>query len=249
MNTALIVEPRALKRIPLIINHFQSILGDTWKIVFYCGKGLKEKWVSSLSSTVEIRELDTNNLSGDQYSDLLKTRSLWESLYGDFVLVFQTDAWIMNKKPYTIDYFVGRNKSYIGGNMCYKWYGLKFRTPFSNFNGGLSLRKRQDMIAIIEKFPPTKTELDIQDEAVYNSTHHPVEASPEDLYFVSGCYSMNLPLGDTDEEFNHFALHTIYYPDAFGVHKPSPYVKNKVIREYPEIQTAYMPPNNYDPAE
>ena len=152
MNTALIVEPRDMKRIPLIINHFIFTLGDTWKVVFYCGKGLKAKWTSKVNKSVEIRELDTNNLDARQYSDLLKRIDLWDTLYGDYVLVFQTDAWIMNEEPYTIDYFIQKNFSYIGGNMSYRWLELNFKNEFWNYNGGLSLRKRRDMIKIIKAF-------------------------------------------------------------------------------------------------
>jgi len=240
MNTALIVEPRDLKRIPLIINHFIFTLGDTWKIVFYCGKGLKTKWSSKVNRFVEIRELDKNNFSAKEYSDLLKSKEVWDTLYGEFVLVFQTDAWIMNEEPYTIDYFVSRNKSYIGGNMCYKWIEIEFKTKFWNYNGGLSLRKRKDMLKIIEAFPPQKTLDNPPDNLNDMSKLPPMECMAEDVYFVKGCYLLNLELGDTDEHFNHFALHTILYGVAFGVHKPSWFVRQELIKNYPEIQTAYI---------
>jgi len=239
MNTALIVEPRDMKRIPLIINHFLFTLGPNWKIVFYCGSGLKSKWSSKVNKEVEIRELPVFNLTAQGYSDLLKSRELWDTLYGEFVLVFQTDAWIMNEPPYTIDYFLSRNKSYIGGNMCYKWSQLEFRTPFANFNGGLSLRKRKDMLKIIDTFPPSETAMDPPDDTAKENLP-PMEGMAEDVYFVSGCYKLNLDLGDTDEECNLFALHTIFYPMAFGVHKPSWFVRQELVKLHPEIQTAYI---------
>lgn len=240
MNTALIVEPRDMKRIPLIINHFLFTLGANWKIVFYCGSGLKAKWVSKVNKEVEIRELPVSNFNASQYSDLLKSRELWDTLYGEFVLVFQTDAWIMNEPPYTIDYFLSRNKSYIGSNMCYRWEHIEFKTNFWNYNGGLSLRKRKDMIKIIDTYPPLNT-LDHpplgQEEL---SKNNPMETYAEDVYFVVGCNRLGLEMGDSDEEFNCFSIHTIFYPRAFGIHKPSPFAKSKLIQLYPEIQTAYI---------
>jgi len=233
MNTALIVEPRDMERIPLIINHFLFTLGPNWKIVFYCGSGLKSKWTSKVNREVEIRELPVSNFIASEYSDFLKSRNLWDTLYGEFVLVFQTDAWIMNKAPYTIDYFVSRNKSYIGGNICYKWEHIEFKTKFSNYNGGLSLRKRKDMIKIIDAFPPTKT-------LVHRLANHPMETYAEDVYFVVGCNRLGLEMGDTDEEFNLFALHSIFYRRGFGVHKPSWFVRQELIKLHPEIQTAYI---------
>jgi hypothetical protein len=239
MNTALIVEPRDMKRIPLILNHFLFTLGSNWKIVFYCGLGLKAKWISIVNKEIEIRELSVNNFKASEYSDFLKSKELWNSLYGDFVLVFQTDAWIMNEPPYTIDYFLSQNKSYIGGNMCYKWSILEFKTPFSNYNGGLSLRKRKDMLYILEQFPPSKTISNIADDTKVEDSP-PIGELPEDVYFVKGCYLLNLDLGDTNEHFNHFALHTISYGSAFGVHKPSWFVKQELVKLHPEIQTAYV---------
>jgi hypothetical protein len=128
MNTAVIVEPRDLERLPLIIHKFQKSL-ESWKIVFYCGKYLKEKWVALLDPLIEIRELDVNNLNAETYSDLFKSNEFWSSLYGDFVLVFQADTWILNhpeKNKYTIDFFTKKNVSYIGGNMSYRWNEIEF---------------------------------------------------------------------------------------------------------------------------
>jgi hypothetical protein len=45
INTAVIVEPRFLKHLPFVINDFYKKLGLKWKIVFYCGKGLKNIWL------------------------------------------------------------------------------------------------------------------------------------------------------------------------------------------------------------
>jgi hypothetical protein len=240
MNTALIVEPRDLEKLPLIINHFHITLGDTWKVVFYCGKGLSNKWKNLLYKAIEVRELDVENYTTTQYSDLLKTSEIWESLYGEYVLIFQADAWIINKAPYTIDYFTQMNKSYIGGNMCYKWIELQKDISSWNFNGGLSLRKRNDMITIIKTFPPIKTQDNPPDNFLENGgTLPPIEVLAEDVYFVSGCYRLNLPVGDTYEcEF--FAIHTIYKNEFFGVHKPSWYVRQYLVNSHPECMCAYI---------
>ena len=100
--------------------------------------------------------------------------------------------------------------------MAYNWFEMDFRTPFPTYNGGLSLRKRSDMLRIIEAFPPMLT--------YYNpgnpdrSTHPPFTAMAEDVYFTQGAYFLNIPLGDYSEDCFHFAIHTIFYPQAFGIH-------------------------------
>jgi len=96
------------------------------------------------------------------------------------------------------------------------------------------------MIKIIDAFPPTMT-LDHppmgQEEL---SKNNPMETYAEDVYFVVGCNRLGLEMGDTDEEFNLFALHTIFYSRGFGVHKPSPFVRHELVKLHPEIQTAYI---------
>ena len=226
-NTALIVEPRILDQVYPIIKQYRTVLGEEWSIVFLCGLGLKPYWTELLSDQhIEIRELDVNNLSSNQYNDLLKTKSLWESLTGEFVLVFQSDSWIHWDDVYNIDFFMGLNKSYIGGNMCYQWNELlrEYIYPsYRNFNGGLSLRKRQDALTIIESFPPRPTE-----------THsNALETDAEDVYFTIGAYSLNLPVGG-DEQCSHFAVHTVFKKKWFGLHSPNPSVFQELaIQEDP----------------
>lgn len=215
-NTALIVDPRNNKFLPSLINDFKEKLGNNWKIVFYCGKGLKNEMIKYLYNDVEIRELNVSNFKLTEYSDFMKSKSLWENLYGDFVLTFQTDAYILNKHPYNIDYFVNMNKSYIGGNMDYDWVELhreNIYPEYRNFNGGLSLRKRLDMISIINNCGTEKT--------VENSTNFLTDH--EDVYFTIGCYRLNYSVGD-NKECQHFAVNRILLDEWFGLHRPPQYV-------------------------
>jgi len=230
-NTALIVEPRFLEIIPYVINEYCKILGDNWIIVFYCGKGLKQLWENKLDllkNNVEIRELEVNNLNALEYSYLFKQRQLWESLYGEFVLTFQTDSIIKNIEPYTIDNYMKLNKTYIGGNMCYEWRELlreKIHVKYKNFNGGLSLRKRVDMIKIINTFGVDFTEK--------NSKN--IKTDPEDVYFTLGCYKLNLPVGD-DKFCSHFAVHSIYYENFFGLHNSSYLSKTQLLKDHSDLE-------------
>jgi len=233
MNTALIVEPRDLDRLPLIIGKFQKHLGKSWKYVFYCGKNLKSKWQSLLDSSVEIRELDTNNLTPEKYSDLFKSKDLWESLYGDFVLVYQADTWVISNGKYSIDFFINKNVSYIGGNMKYNWVEHPTNVAFRNYNGGLSLRKRKDMLEIINAFPPIPTRC-------RSSATDSINGMAEDVYFTRGCCNLNLPMGDSDEDYSHFALHTIFYEEAFGVHQPRDQTKALLLKAHPKVAISYI---------
>ena len=170
---------------------------------------------------IEVRELKVNNFTIPEYSDFMKSKELWETLYGEFVLTFQLDTYILNKEPYTIDYFMKLNKSYIGGNMDHGWNELlreKMYINYRNFNGGLSLRKRQDMIKIINTFGTELTK--------NNYDSNKMQTDAEDVYFTIGCYMLKLSIGDT-VECMHFCVNRIYVDGFFGVHKPIPELLNK----------------------
>jgi beta-1,4-mannosyl-glycoprotein beta-1,4-N-acetylglucosaminyltransferase len=246
-NTALIVEPRNIHNLDKLINDYKTKLGDKWNIVFYCGKSLKSKWSNTLlDPSIEIRELDVNNFTLEQYSDFFKSKKLWEALDGEYVLTFQADTFILNKAQYNIDYFVNMNKSYIGGNMSYNWNELNRENLFienRNFNGGLSLRKRCDMIKIIDSFGVSKT--------VRNSNNFLTDA--EDVYFTLGCYKLNMPIGDT-KSCQHFALHTIYKSEFFGIHNPDANIIEQIksrqdmslFFDYPKSNKWWIYAQNYN---
>ena len=235
-NTALIVEPRDDVRIAHVIHDFQKKLGPDWIIVFYCGKSLKTKMKEHLNSEVEVRELDVDNFNHlDEYSDFMKRKDLWESLYGNFVITFQFDTYIINEPPYTIQHFIDMNKSYIGGNMDHNWMELLREKIYinvsgQNFNGGLTLRKRFDMIKIINSFGVEKT-------CVAQSRK--IQTDAEDVYFTLGCFFLGLPISD-DASCLHFCVNRILVDGYFGVHKPIP----ALLQQSPEIAKLYCPKTN-----
>jgi hypothetical protein len=234
-NTILLVEPRMLNEIPDVIKRYRAHLPD-WNVVFYCGKDTKSYWESKLEKYVELRELEVHNFdTPGRYSFFLKQKEVWESLYGDFILTIQADTMIMSIEPYDINYFIKLNKSYIGSNMNFKWYEIKREGVdfnYYNFNGGLSLRKRKDMIKIIEHFPPQL----LDDTHVYSSH---IETDPEDVYFTLGCYRLGLPVGD-DEESSHFSIHKIYKHAFFGFHQPCTSLKDDILTFHPELTHSYL---------
>jgi hypothetical protein len=159
----------------------------------------------------------------------MKQKSLWESLSGEFVLTMQIDTWITNDCGFNINDFIKLNKSFIGGNMTYVWEEFSQREgiqlQYNNFNGGLSLRKRMDMIKVIENFPPKKT------NAYGNKDFY---TDGEDVYFTLGCYKLGLPIGD-DEESSYFTIHTVFKKKFWGIHNTSKKIIEEIQLEYPNI--------------
>ena len=212
LMTALIVEPRNIDYISILINDYKEKLHKNVIFIFYCGKGLKQKWNEILEDVI-IRELDVENFNtANEYSDFMKQKTLWENLYGEYVLTFQLDTYIKNEKPYDINYFIRLNQSYIGGNMNYNWNELLRENIIFNylsFNGGLSLRKKNDMIKIIENFTPEKTCIGSKR----------INTDAEDVYFVLGCIKLNMKISNNIQSY-FFSNHSIYTKDFFGIHKP-----------------------------
>lgn len=256
-NTVLFIDPRKIDYIVPILNEYYKLLCSNWNYVFYCGKGTVDYWknapfVNELKHILEIRELDIDNFnSSDEYNDFMKRKELWESLDGEFILTTQVDTWPVNRKPHTIDYFIKLDKSYIGGNMLIAFQETVregMTLPINNFNGGLSLRKRLDMIRILEAFPPQKTCYILSK----NDPMKQFETDAEDVYFTIGCHRLGLPLGD-DNESSHFAVHSLCKNTYFGIHNPSGYVAYNLniywpelnkINPYLNLNSAY--PNLYD---
>ena len=229
-NTALIVEPRFLKHLPFVINDIRKKLGVGWIVVFYCGKGLKNIWIDLLHEDIEIRELNYNCYHYNEYCDFMKSNTLWSSLYGDYVLLFTSNSIIINEEPYTINFFMQLNKSYIGANQTYLWKELireNIYPEYRNFQGGLSLRKRIDMIKIIDTFGSEKT---IEDCSQSQS----ILTDAEDVYFAIGCYKLGLPVGD-DEVCSHFSCHTILKDKFFGANRLEEGYYLNLIQTYKSI--------------
>lgn len=223
-NTALLVEPRNIPHVFVTLDNAYSILKDDWNYVFYCGKSVYDEWKLSMPHYVELRQLDSDNWINGEYNTFFKQKELWLSLKGEFVLTIQLDMWLFNDYPYTIDYFINQNRSYIGGNMPYAWKEfapLGIYSQINNFNGGLSLRKREDMIKIVDYF---------------NHINHPLYNNfPEDLFFTVGCYKLGMKAGDDDETMR-FAVHCIYYDECFGVHHMwDNRVQNKILNRCPYL--------------
>lgn len=234
-NTVLFVEPRVIENGEVVLNHFVNVLGyENWHYVFYCGKEKKQYWEArNLNKVYEVRELDVDNFPKENlYSDFMKQKWLWESLYGEFVLTAQLDTWIMKDNGYSIYDFIKLNKSYIGGNMCYPWLELsdreKINFEYRNFNGGLSLRKREDMIRVIDNYPPERTNRN-EENAISS-----IYADAEDAYFTLGCYKLGLLIGN-DEATSYFAVHTIFKERFFGMHQPCNDIKESINKLFPNL--------------
>jgi hypothetical protein len=81
------------------------------------------------------------------------------------------------------------------------------------------------MIDIIKHFEPQQT----------CNPATTMQDSMEDVYFTLGCYNLGYPLGD-DAISSHFAVHTIYHPQFFGIHQLNHHTRSSLLNQFPELE-------------
>ena len=167
-NAAFIVETRQYDKLPVVLANVAGILPD-WTLYLMHGdensmyvSGLPV--VQRLQKTQQLHLLTLQNVSKlfqfdgglprGAYNCLLRTSAFWSCSRAEHVLIFQSDSILCSGSNYSVEDFL--HYDYIGA-------------PWPNGhvgNGGLSIRKRQSMLQLINT------------KATY--------ALPEDLFFTLG---------------------------------------------------------------
>jgi len=155
--TAIIVEPRKHKALSYVLHNFLINLSDNWNIIIMCGNNNKEfienileNELYSFEERITLINLNVDNLTIDEYNNLLKSKDFYNNIPTEIFLIFQTDSVICEENKDLINKFINNDYDYVGA-------------PWSNAvgNGGLSLRKKSKMLEIIEKCPKNDINEDI----------------------------------------------------------------------------------------
>jgi hypothetical protein len=84
------------------------------------------------------------------------------------------------------------------------------------------------MLKVIEAYPPSPS-------AWSNLDSKGLPEDSEDVYFAIGCIKLGLKIGD-DEDSTHFALHSIYKDEFFGMHQPRKEFSERLNNKFPELK-------------
>lgn len=193
INNCIIVEPRNHRYLEKIIYKFAEFLGHKFQFQIFHGNnnvGLINNIKNNKIKNLKSFNLDIENLTINEYSDLLKSEIFWNNVEGENILLFQTDAIIL--KNFSDEYF---QYDYIGA----PWKNLNSITNNSIGNGGLSFRKKSVMLEIIKKY---------KDDNLI-----------EDLYFSKYLKIENKKLPNIDLA-KKFCVENVYYHDPTFLHKP-----------------------------
>jgi hypothetical protein len=153
------------------------------------------------------RKFDIND-----YNEIMKSKSFWKQLDYSHALIVQEDGMIMKKG---IEKFL--KYDYVGA----PWpdhYAHKEVGVIDNVgNGGLSLRKIEKMIDVIESNPDHINQLFFKNNIVV----------PEDIFFAK--FISNKPDVKTASAFS---FEMIFNKNALGFHKPYAYLNENIILEF-----------------
>jgi hypothetical protein len=216
--TALIIEPREHKAFNFVINNFLSCLSDEWGIIIFHGNKNKEYVQNIINNLEEIYKsriinlinLNVENLTLESYSNLFFSKEFYDYIPTNTFLVFQTDTIILKENKNNINFFL--EYDYVGG----PWAANKLVG-----NGGLSLRKKNKMLEILES--KKASENPIHEDAFFSC-----DIDDKIAYNVPSC-----------EIAKMFSVETIFYENPFGIHKCWNYLRKNNIEfltnKYPEL--------------
>jgi len=218
MYTAIIIEPREHLALSFVLQTFANVLSKDWNfIIFY---GINKSFIDEIMDGVLVQHktrftfisLNVDNLTINDYNQLLMSRDFYEHIPTETFLIFQTDTIIFEKHKHLLDLFL--EYDYVGAP-----WDHKVRDQFYNVgNGGLSLRKKTKMLAILE-------------------TEDPEE--PEDVFF-SCPYNVSIHK-PSFEEAKLFSVEEVFSPISFGCHQPwKRSYGEKMFDLYDEVKMLYF---------
>lgn len=141
---AVIVEPRIDEKLETIIKTVMFYLSDSkekWGLQIFHGtenEGFINEFTKNWKN-IKLSNLGVDNLSKQEYNNLLMNSMFWEKVYGDKVLIFQNDSILLRNG---IDDFL--KYDYVGA----PW--IKSKEGSFVGNGGLSIRNKHKMIEICQ---------------------------------------------------------------------------------------------------
>ena len=217
--TAFIIEPRQHKALKFVICNFLCNLSDEWGMIIFHGNKNYE-FVNDIISSLEenqkkriinIINLNVDDLNSNTYSQLFLSKDFYNYIPTNTFLVFQTDSIILKENKYIINLFLDRDYDYVGAPWINNYVG----------NGGLSIRKKNKMLEIIDR----KGYQENMNEDYYFSTN----IDKQIVYNVSDHITARM-----------FSVETVFYETPFGVHNCWKYLNNQqikyLINRYSEIE-------------
>lgn len=202
-KAAIIIEPRKHDFLEHVLRNVATNLNSSWNIyviTYY------PEWVQNLLKNwnIGLIKLNVNNITTEQYSNMLLSTSFWNLFKEESILIFQSDC-IFFKKGF--EHFL--EYDYIGPN----YYNPIHMTPLNNgIQGGVSLRNRLSMIECIEK-----VSYDSMNNYRIEKGLNIIDNIIEDVFFTHACEILHKNVATKNNNSN-FGIEAEFNPDTYCHH-------------------------------
>tara|TARA_A100001011_G_C14015851_1_gene717370 strand:- start:48 stop:779 length:732 start_codon:yes stop_codon:yes gene_type:complete len=199
-NALVIVEPRCHQNLAFCIKN-ACYYCRGWSLYIFHSKSNREfveKILGNKKDNVNLIEFCSDNITRNEYSSLLCSVDFWIKIKATNILIFQTDVHI---RRFGVEEFL--KYDYVGAP--WKRNKIMFNSDIRVGNGGLSLRKKWQMIKIITKCSRK------------NYLKH-FTIQNEDLYFAYYAKKLGLKVPHQNEAMK-FSVERVYYNDPIGTHQ------------------------------
>lgn len=208
---AVLIEFREFPHLEFLIRNAILKLGDAWAFTIICGN-INYKFMfemcNRISTNINIIKVNIDNMLPYQYNKFLTSKSFWDTLEGEKILIYQEDSMIFKKLD---DRFL--QYDYIGA----PFPKYQNDTPNCVGNGGLSLRSKTIMIKIISSISVKKTVFNSSTLDYMNSQN--LSFPPEDVYFSKNAQEYGIGVVADYDTASLFSSEAIYNENSFGGHK------------------------------
>ena len=218
INIAVIVEPRLHKYLKPVIDNMLDH-SNLPIMVFHSNineEFLKNNYHNNSRIKLHKLKLKNNNLTIPEYNILLTSKSFWNSIDGEYILIFQTDACLC-KHLDTVDMTIYKDYGFVGAPN--RPIDDKYNTWR---NGGFSLRRKSLTLKCLNN---------VKDIITIN----------EDKFYTVICKDI-IKVAPYDISLN-FSIEKYYNNNSIGLHKTWIYITKEQWQElkntYPHISLIF----------
>lgn len=214
---AVYIEFREMPHSECIIKNCVNKLDCQWSHTVVCGNDnyeMMQQICERINKNIKLVKLDISNASFNDYNNLLLSVNFWSNtLSGKKILLYQSDSFIFG--------------SNINEFLQYDYVGAPFAensgillAPHQVGNGGLSLRTRAVMIAVLQQ----QQQQQQSHTSVYSSfvtnyqANNQLTQIPEDIYFSQAIQQLRLGTVAPFDIAAKFSIDTVWSNNSFGMH-------------------------------